>query len=136
MDFLVGRIFCTCAGFVNKSTVNWLPRRTRSELIVEPGASWANTKAELSTLEQLWNCAGMITLFSSLALEASSTADIAWICAGGLLSGQTLEVWPSLPQPLHQTLVTGGFKMENDVEGEALDPLSFCLSKLFLSEAL
>ena len=40
---LVGRMFWTCAGLVNKSTVDWLLRRTRSELMVDLGTSCLNT---------------------------------------------------------------------------------------------
>ena len=48
---------------------------------------------------------------------------------------RTLEEWPSLPQLLHQTLVTQGFEMEDDDKEEVWDPLSFCLGRLFLSQA-
>jgi hypothetical protein len=54
---------------------------------------------------------------------------------GGLLSGQTLEVWPSLPQVLHRTLVTRGFEGEDETEEEALDPSSFCFGAPDLSDA-
>jgi hypothetical protein len=83
-------MFWTCAWLVSKSTVDWLFRRTRSELMVDPGTSWANiiqdgnvgVGVELRADDNAFFVTGVGgIIYSGHCMDLR-----------GLLSGQTLEV--------------------------------------------
>ena len=96
IGLVAGQMLEKWVGFVKRSTVDWLSRSRKLELI---GARWA--------LVSCW--ARMMTLDTSLATDASLISAMAWIWVGSFansFSGHTAEVCPSLPQLPQQTLVT------------------------------
>ena len=77
--------------------------------------------------------------FILTCLRASSTAFIAWICAGGnsfSFLGQYWEMWPNLPNFLHLTLVrlSRDLLVDGEDEGVPVDSSSFDFDAVFLSD--
>ena len=132
MGVVAGQMLRTCSALVNRLTVDWLSSKTRSELIVFRATFWVRTYSS-------WTWVRMMKLSSSLASEASSTALISWICAGGVsfsFLGQYWEMLPNLPHFLHLTLVilSRDLLVYDKDDGVPVDPSSFDFNVVFLSD--